>query len=288
MGNSDWLEHLLSKVYGEIISIEEKCPGVYHLCAKPNETNVIPQEWYIVEKSASSISNDAKQYGMPVEEHPSLLSFSLDDPYSGGKIITYEIWRYRLRNHLPGEATENIPEFAVHCDEYHPEYFGLYPVPMPTPRGYLVRYRTISNGVYLIETDQGGEVVAICFPYWQTLSEFAQKIGEQTEYDREHGIDQTKGYLFFTRENSCIPFFELWAEHPDWKDSHQFDFSAMMNAIWERFPVYASVYNAMEQGGKNDIASALSDIVHEMDLSVRPEKMISLTPGGETSFLKLP
>ena len=151
----------------------------------------------------------------------------------------------------------------------------------------MVRYRTLDNGIHLLETDQGTELVAFCFPLWNVLSIFAQKAGEHTDYDIQHGIDNTKGYLFFTKSRSCIAFFELWAEHPAWAESNVFNFPAIMNAIWEHYPSYATVYNLVEQKGLNNIAGTLLDVADEIDLSVRPEKMIAITPEIGTDFINI-
>ena len=212
-----------------------------------------------------------------------MLLFSIDQVDSGQKIIGYEIYRYKLQHKLPMNESESFLEYAIHATEYHPDYFGAYPAPALTSRGHMVRYQAIDNGIHLLETDQGEDFVAFCFPLWQTLSRFAQNIGEQAEYDVLCGIEQTKGYLFYAPEKSCIPFFELWAEHPEWNNSPMFNFPALMNAIWTHFPDYAAAYNAMEQRGAN----SLGTMVLNMELDIRPEKMIAVTPEVGTNFLKI-
>ena len=278
----------LQGTLGEIVSLEEKSDLVYYLCAKKNETDVFPQEYYVVGLAAAAISSTAKRYGRPVAGLPQFRYFSIDDPYSGWRIIAYEIWRYKLQNHLPVDGSESLHEFAIHCAEYHPEYFGAYPAPVQTPYGPMVRYQVIENGICFLETDTGQELVSFSFPIWQTLSGYTQKIGRQTTFDLEHGIENTKGYLFFTKEYSCLPFFELWAEYR-WHETKLFDLQAMMNAIWEYFPEYAATYNAVEQKGSHDLLNTLVNLIdmEELDISIRPEKMISITPGAGTKFFKL-
>lgn len=58
-----------------------------------------------------------------------------------------------------------------------------------------------------------------------------------------------------------------------------------MNALWENFPDYAAAYNLAEQKGLNSIGGTLLDIVDEIDLSIRPEKMITLTPETGSDFI---
>ena len=79
-----------------------------------------------------------------------------------------------------------------------------------TPRGFTVRHKTILNGVYWLETDRCEEMLAVCYPIWKSdISIPEQNQGEQLEYDRMYGIDNTLGYLFFSKQNSIIPLHEL-------------------------------------------------------------------------------
>ena len=283
--NYNQLRYILEELYGEVLSLSEECPGVYYTSVKQNETDILPHEYYIVDKTTGAISSEAKAYGQPVDGQPDLLTYPMDKLDSGQKIIAYEVCRYKLRHKQSIDTQDSLHEMAVHFAEYHPDYFGLYPAPMLTPRGHMVRYRTLDNGIYLLETDTGEELVSFCFPLWKVLSTFAQKAGEYTDYDIQHGIDETKGYLFFSKAKSCIAFFELWAEHPSWADSPVYNFPAIMNALWENFPDYAVVYNLAEQKGLNGISGTLLDIIGEIDLSIRPEKMIALTPETGTDFI---
>ena len=274
---------------GELQAVEQECPGVYYFAVKSEDSedslDLFPREYYLVMENAP-ISKEARSYGKPFQNGQGLL-FALGEDNSGDKIIEYEICRYKLHHGHPADVPDSLHELAVYNAEYYPDYFGSYPAPTLTPHGYMVRYRTLDNGIHLLETDQGTELVAFCFPLWNVLSIFAQKAGEHTDYDIQHGIDNTKGYLFFTKSRSCIAFFELWAEHPAWAESHVFNFPAIMNAIWEHYPNYATVYNLVEQKGLNNITGTLLDVADEIDLSVRPEKMFALTPEIGTDFINI-
>ena len=278
MSNYDCLLNMLNDVYGEIVLHKEECPGVYYITARKNEFDIFLHEYYVADKNTPSLSTQAKERGQPIEEVPGFLSFSIDDLYSGQKIVAYEIWRYRLRARLPIETSEDFYEFSLHAAEYHPDYFGTYPVPMLTPCGRVVRYQTVENGIYWLETEQAKETVAFCMPLWEMFSSYTQHLGKYVR-----GTTEDRTYLFFTHTDSCLPFFELWTEHPEWKDSPMFDLPALMNAIWAYFPDYAVSYNAMEQNGAN----SLSIILQNAELKVRPEKMISMTPEAGTDFLKI-
>ena len=269
---------------GELQAVEQECPGVYYFAVKSEDSlDLFPSEYYLVMENAP-ISKEARSYGKPFQNGQGLV-FALGEDNSGDKIIEYEICRYKLHHGHPVDVSDSLHELAVYNAEYYPDYFGPYPAPTLTPHGYMVRYRTLDNGIHLLETDQGMELVAFCFPLWKVLSTFAQKAGEHTAYDIQHGIDEAKGYLFYSKAKSCIAFFELWAEHPSWVNSPIYSFPAIMNAIWEYFPDYAAAYNLAEQRGLNSISQTLLDIVDEIDLDVRPEKMIALTPGAGTDFI---
>ena len=188
-GEAENIFDTLSKIYGENISLMEECPKVYHISVKHSELELIPNEYFIVEAGSPVISLRAKRMGRPVEGQPELLEYLIDRPDSGSKVIQYEIYRYRLKNKLPLNAPESLYEFAIHCAEYHPDYFGAYPAPVITPHGYTVRYIALENGIHLIETDQGEDYISFSFPLWQTLSPFAQKQGKLSDHDLNRGVE---------------------------------------------------------------------------------------------------
>lgn len=283
----NWLSDVLQEVYGEIVFLEEECPLVYHLCARKENSISVPQEYYVVAISAPAISSKAKGYGQPIEGLPDFLSYSIDEMDSGQKIIAYEIWRYKVKEQIPIEEPESFREFALFAAEYHPDFFGTFPAPIVTPYGYMVRYQTIDNGIYLVETDEGAELVAFCMPFWEMCSGYTRRFGKHAVYDTPHGLVEEKMYMFFTREQSCLPFFELWQEHPAWKDSPTFNFPAMMNAIWTYFPKYAATYNAMEQRGMHSIEAISEDFLGDIELEARPENMVAITPDVRVEFLNM-
>lgn len=204
--NYNQLRNILEELYGEVLFLSEECPGVCYASVRQNETNILPHEYYIVDKTSGAISSEAKAYGQPVDGRSDLLIYPMDKLDSRQKIIAYEVCRYKLRHKQSISTMDNLHEMAIHFAEYHPDYFGLYPAPMLTPHGYIVRYRTLDNGIHLLETDTGEELVAFCFPLWKVLLPFAQKTGEYTDYDIQYGVDETKGYLFFSKAKSCIAF----------------------------------------------------------------------------------
>lgn len=108
---------------------------------------------------------------------------------------------------------DRLRSAAVFGAQERPEYFGEQPAPIDTPRGRTLQSAQIWNGVWCLETDQGGHMLAFSYPIWTAeLSWMAQALGEQTAQDQAEGIDNTFGYLFFPAEEDGIPLQE-WIDN---------------------------------------------------------------------------
>lgn len=280
----EWMDNIQSEFeseLGKIENIEPVCPGAYYLSAE-QEDEPIAHEYYLVGED-SVIFHSVKAYGQQMQ---GFKLFPMNDPASGWKIAEYEIYKYLQKNHLPLPQGVSLHENAVYAAEYHPEFFGSYPVPIQTPRGFTLQYHVFENGIYWIETSQCEEVLAVCYPIWTAeLSTFAGNLGEQTDYDRLSDIHKTMGYLFFSRENCPIPIFELLRTRPHWNGRLVY-IPALMNAIWKYIPEYALAINIQEQSGMNDFAAGL---LREFNIKVTPhsspEHMVSIFPDIGEDFL---
>lgn len=232
----------LTAELGEVVEAELKSPGVYYIAAKKEGT---ASEVYVVTADAPAISEKAWTYGQKFPNHPNLRVYDILQPGSGRYVIEFEIHRYQIKCHLPqNENEDSLYTVALYGAEEHPDYFGVYPVPFVTPRGFTVRHKVILNGMYWLETDRCEEMLAVCYPIWQadiTISEQGQ--GEQLEYDRIHGINNTLGYLFFSRQNSIIPLYELSCLYSEIRKNSIVDMAALLNAICEYYPEYAAIQN---------------------------------------------
>jgi len=266
---------------GPIQESEELCPGVYLLTAR-NEDELLPRDYYAVMEN-SIIPLGAKVYGQKLSD---LWLFPMTDGSEEYKIINYEIAKYRVQNNLPLE--EPLRATAFFAAQSFPEYFGVFPVPLNTPRGCTLRHWTMDNGIYWLETDQCEEVLAVSYPVWSAeLSDFTASLGEQTEYDKAHDIEETLGYIFFPAKVSCIPLRELIRTRPEWAGT-VIDKPALMNAIWAAAPEYAALMNWQEQSGKNDLFSALlAEAGVEVEPNISMENMITLFPDAGKQFLLL-
>lgn len=256
----------LTAELGEVNRAELLSPGVYFLAGKKGAHY---PEMYVVTANAPAISEKAWGYGQELPGHPDLRIYELDQPGSGRYIIDFELRRYRIKCHLPEvEGEDSLYTAALYGAEEHPDYFGAFPVPSLTPRGYTVRHKTILNGVYWLETDRCEEMLAVCYPIWQadiTIPE--QRQGEQLEYDQVRGIDNTMGCLFFPKRGSAIPLYQLAQIHSEVKEGGVVDMAALSNAICEFHPEYTAMLN-------------------EEETKFGRSNFIEKTPGAGTEFIK--
>ncbi|MBE7003988.1 MAG: hypothetical protein E7425_06855 [Ruminococcaceae bacterium] len=271
---------------GTIVDSELLCPGVYYAASEGDGR--FAQEYYIIERGASCISEAAKAYGKLLPHHPELLACRIDEPEGGRDVIKYEISRYRKKNGLPLPDGESLLTIASYAMENNPEYFGSFPAPIHTPRGTMTRYKTIINGVIALETDQCERMVAVCYPMWETaLSDYAKQLGEQTAYDKEQGIDETMGYLFFKESDGALALFELAGEFPEILSSGLLDLRALHNALWQNHPQYSVIYNRDEQNGLHDaFAMLLSLLGVDAEPVSYPDRLIRLTMDAGTDYLR--
>ena len=276
--------HSLEQEYGSVEQAELKCPGIYYLRVAPPAEHLTNVWLYIVTGDAP-ISKEARQFGKPAPEQPELRLFERESRDCHWMVIEYEILRYRAKNKLPLGEFDNLHTASAYGMEVCPEYFGTYPVPSLTPWGYTARHKTIHNGVYWIETDQCVSTLAVCYVIRDNFSEMVLSLSELTEYDKEHGLDNTLGYCFFREADSCLPLLELLQDNDQW-DWSLINRPALMNAVWARFPEYAAAYNMREQQGRNDgFGMMLRALGIETELRRSQENMIMLTPDSGVQFL---
>lgn len=279
MDNHAELSALVDEV-GTISKRERLCPGIYYLTAQ-QDGEPFATEYYAV-TDTPIISQQARAYGRRISDW---WLFSMQDDASGWRIIDYELGKYRVKNHLPQEET--LHDIALGAAEHHPEYFGAFPVPLHTPKGYTTRHWTLANGIYWLETDQCEEILAVCYPIWTAgLSTLAERIGELTAYDKTQGIHHTLGYIFFPQKISCIPLYELMQTRTEAWEGTVIDKPALMNAIWKELPEYAVMMNQQEQTGRNDLsAMLLRDLGIEADPRILPDCMISISADAGVDYL---
>lgn len=270
---------------GVIEAVDQEIPEVYFLNIEPDLDFTSCNEYYAVFKSASAISKEAKTYGQQLLNFPRILLYQMYGKDGGWKIISYEIEKYRAQNCCSIQKKFSLLELAWEGMEIHPEYFGSYPVPVTTPWGYTVRHKSISNGVYWLETDQCKQAVAVYRGMCDDLSSMAMDLSVPVSGESRAGMPDVWGYFFFEKEDSCIPVFEMLPLHPEWSDHGIIDKAALMNTIFLKYPQYAIQNNLQEQLGEND---QLEKLVNDMSVEYTPNRslnnMITLSDASGVEF----
>lgn len=263
----------LKNELGTITAAQELIPGGYYLSAQKDGNKA--EDFYIISKS-SAISGAVCKYG---RSYPGWRLYPVRDDTSGWRIVEYELGKYQILHGGSCESEEieqELHRMALFAAGHHPEYFGEYPVPTLTPRGYTLRWQKLENGVYWLETSRCEEMLAVCYPIWNTeFTSIARVIGEPTEADRKQGYDKTLGCLFFSRQSSCVAFYELIQTRPAW-DGTVIDKPALMNAIWQYCPKYAAMAPKLEQTEWTNYLSRIK---------VEREKIIGIYPNAGYDFL---
>lgn len=272
---------LIENMLGEINEIEQEIPGVYYLSVSGGE-EWSRGEYYAVLEQTPNISQEAKEYGVLMEDDSELLLYPFEKDNSGWRIIQYEVYRYCTANGLPLPEKDALINSVLYGREIHPDYFGTYPVPTLTPWGYTLRYKVLDNGIYWMETSYCRRALAVCSPICQGLSDIAMKIAVQTEHNPE---TEMEGPAFFEEKSYCIPIWELMKTRKRWQ-SGMVDKAALMNAIWQNCPEYAAVHNAQVQQGLYDTTGLLLNSVGiETELNPDMEDAISISPQAGIEFL---
>ena len=263
----------LKNEIGEIGKVQRFIPGVYCLTA-PKEG--CPVENYYVVMEFAAVFAAVSKYG---RQFPGLRLYPVSEDAGGWRIVEYELAKYQMARSpelLSEEAEQEFHRTALFAAGYHPEYFGEYPVPIRTPRGCPLRHQKLENGVYGLETSQCEELLAVCYPIWNTeFTSIARVIGEPTEYDSIQGYDKTMGYLYFIRRSCCVAFYELMQTRPAWEGT-VIGKAAVMNAIWRYLPKYAAMAPGLSE---NSWKNYLSKIETER------ERVIRMSPEAGDDFL---
>lgn len=269
----------LEEEVGDIESIKEYNPGVYHIDAVREEQFL--REYFAVLNTAP-MAEKVRPYG---KELDGLRLYDLEDISSGWRIVQYEICKYNITVKGKPVPEDLFRDIGLHAMEVHPEYFGAFPVPFHTPHGFTLRCRTLANGIYWLETSEYEELLAVCFPIWNAeLSAAAELCGEITEYDKASPIKRPTPYRFFPKRFSCVPIYELMETRGEW-DGTVISRPALMNAIWENMLEYAMRLNG-QSTPKTKIAF-WEDMGLEMMPRTDGRHLIGMFPDAGTDFLLL-
>ena len=272
----------LEEEIGTIKSTAEYAPGVYYLEADRGDRFL--HEYYAMLDGAP-FAAQVQNYGQEID---GLRLYAEDEPGSGWDIVEYEISKYNIAAGKAAFPEETFHDMSIHAMESYPEYFGTLPVPYHTPYGYTLRCRTLANGIYWLETSRAKELLSLSFPIWNAeLSTAALALAKVMELDRITGIKKAMGSIFFPKESSCVPIYELMMTRQEW-DGTVIHRPALMNALWEYAPKYAMHLNggsgqAMDDSILQSLENAHLEIIPPPD----GKHIIGMFPGEGTDFLLL-
>ena len=260
---------------GEIRRTEQEYPGVWYV-STGGDGERDGTEFYVVDRDTDSIPNEAKAYGAAVPDCPQYLLYPMEYENRVRKIIQYEALRYRMKNGVSDADRESLREIALDGMEERPEYFGALPAPTETPYGHTARYKTLTNGVFWLQTDCAETALAVAYPVWYDI--FSPYVMEKAQGDAD-GFS----YLFFPEKAICLALFELGRTYADMRNSPLINAAALMNAVYRDFPDYAVKYNLMEQAGGD---SPLGQALNGAERPVSADRMVRLTPEAGTNFFR--
>lgn len=278
---------VIEEVYGEVVMSEEQCPSVYYLACRRNEYER-PSELVVVERDCPHISAVAKAYGKPLDGHDDLLVYDYTANRGGSEVVIYEAYRYLKLHGLPIPDRSTMLSSAAYFADDYPEYFGAIPAPVITPVGYMTRYVTLSDGIFVLETDTGARLIALVGIIWSVELQYTTiQLGMKVENPAGVEVPVEVQYLFFTEKDGCLALFELLQAHYELLASPRLDKLALMNAIWQYHPGYALSHNLREQRGVNDLLSLLlNDVGVGCELSGSAENMVVISPEVGTEYVR--
>ena len=189
---------------------------------------------------------------------------------------------YRLQTRSPLADKNALRETALYGAEDCPEYFGAYPVSADTPYGHTMRYKTLMNGVFWVETDECKRTLTVSWPLW--LDSFSRYTMRLAKYESDSKGEDDVGYLFFPEEAISLALFELRRTYSAIHSCGMIDADALMNAIYRDFPDYAVKFNSMEQTGSDNPLGQM--LAGNETKSVPVGRMIRITPETGTDFLR--
>ena len=270
----------LESELGKLIYKDELCPGVLYLAYGGEDG--IGHEFLMVDKETPNISATAKAYGAALAGVDGVICFDANDDRSGKDIVYYEARRYCVQHGIPLKENDSLLDNAIWIQDLYPEYFGMIPCPVVTPKGRMTRYITISNGVFGIETETGDRIVAFAYVVWvDSVSEDSLSLRLKTKDNGKYA------YAYYSEADSCVPLFELLHEDTGIRRSPYLNIPALMNAVWRHHPDYAIRYNTREQQGLNDLLGyTYAQLGFENSPHGSSDNMVKITEGADEAFIR--
>lgn len=238
---------------GTLVTAKECCPGVYYLATKRDKRLFCDEYYAVVENyDGKAISKETIFYGK-LSNGAYYFEYGRDN--SGWDLVEFELLRYQIKygTSVWGLTDDDLYCRAIYAAELYPDYFGSYIPPRLTPYGQTLRYKTVTNGIYFLETDQCVWLLAICYPIWEGgISDVARCRGKICKETQALAGEQFN-YLFFTADCCASVIYELsQMDHVYYEGFMQFIASddELVAAMWETCPEYIITHNYLEQAGQ--------------------------------------
>ncbi|WP_300561668.1 hypothetical protein [uncultured Oscillibacter sp.] len=284
--DADTLSKILNAEIGEIKELEEICPGVFYaiILVDMATTDSHYCEYYIVCQNATMISLKARAYGQELLCAPKVWAFPLEEDAGGWRIVKYEVHLYLHKKGILLDSDSQLRDDIAFGREFHPDYFGSYPLPSMTPWGAAICYIILDTGISWIITEQKEEALCVCYPMLDELSDYAQCLAVQSNVP-ENSIPD---YLLYFHQKACVPIYELLPLRHKWQESGLITLPQLMNAIYLCDPQYVLNHNLMIQGGLGfSVELLLKAMGICTNLQVDESQMISLSPNSDTDYLHI-
>lgn len=226
--------------YGRLNYVELICPGVYYIGTKLGKARPgFGSEYLVVMEDSPAISSEAKAFCTPLPTIPRAYLCERDYDSKGRHVVEYEAHKYLAEHGVSLPEGESLIEDRLYGMEVCPEYFGEFPVPTETPWGPAIRCDRLWNGLFWLETETAGWVLAIAYPLCSVLFEDTMKLAVQTKSNQEDAVEDPYGYRFYDYRTSCLPLYELMPYDEDtW--GQKIDGAALRNAVLKHFPDYGA------------------------------------------------
>jgi len=272
---------------GNIYEIEETCPGVYYAAVSDDESgDLFLREYYAVWNRASMITARAKAYGQALPSVPEFLLYPWDKHDSGWRIVKYETDLYLHKKGKLPDGEQEVRDDVAFGREFHPDYFGCYPLPAVTPWGPAACYLELASGVFWIITRQKEEVLCVCCPIWDELSEYTQKMAVRGNGGLSGG--DLPEYLLFSRKHAYLPFFELLASRLQWVESGLITLPQLMNTLCTYDAKYVMSHNITAQAEYACLRQMLMNMTGErLPRTIDGSRLIALFPEAGTDYLHI-
>jgi len=280
------LTSILKAELGDILEMEEVCPCVFYVAAFDIDASLpCTCEYYVVRDNASMLSNKAKAYGRELSAAPELLIYPWSKDDSGWRIVKYEANLYLHKKGKLPDAEEELRDDIAFGREFHPDYFGCYPLPAVTPWGASVCYVELDPGIFWIVTRQRKELLCVCYPMWDELSDYSQGFAEQRN---DFKASKTPDYFLFPKESACVPVYEMLTTRTQWLDSGLITLPQLMNAICFFDAKYVFNHNLTTQAEQGVLRQRLMDMTgEEIPPVIDGSQMIAFSPEVGTNYLHI-